>query len=216
MDILGLLKNTGIIIASYLIGAIPFCFLIAKLHSGKDLRKIGEKNPGSVNLMLNVSKTLGIFGGFLDFLKGLLAFWVPYRVTGSLSVAVVAASGAVLGHNYSPYLGFGGGKGMATSIGVLFGAHPYSLIAFAVSGAIAIIALKNIIWTIVASIIGANVFLYFFAGSRAFLLLCLLLIAIVIPKYVVFTKKEVLNDLRINRKASLRDLFYEDKKYEGR
>lgn len=212
MEGLTFIKNTAIIIISYLFGAAPFCYLIAKIHSGKDLRKIGERNPGSMNLMFNVSKSLGILGGFLDFLKGFIAYFISYRISNSLPVAVLAGSAAVLGHNYSPYLKFSGGKGMATTIGVLFAANPFSVIAFGVVNIGMLFILKNIIWSIILGILGASIFIYIFDRSGIFLILLLLLLIIVIPKYMTFSK-EILEDFKINRSTSVKDLLYEEKKY---
>ena len=212
MDVNSFMQNLAIIMVAYLFGAIPFCYLIARIHSGKDLRKIGERNPGSVNLMFNVSKSLGVVGGILDFLKGFAAYLVSYMISGSLAVAVLASSAAVLGHNYSPYLKFSGGKGMATTIGVLFAANPFSILAFGILFIAFLLVSKNIIWSIMLSISGACLFIYFFERSGAFLLLLLLLLFIVIPKYTAFSRKFWVS-FKIDRSIPLKDLLYEKEKF---
>src|SRR4030065_160732 len=80
-------RNIGFIVICYLIGAIPFCNIIAKIHSDKDLRKIGDRNPGGWNLVFNVSKYWGFLGIILDVLKGFLSYFLVLRITGVEIVA---------------------------------------------------------------------------------------------------------------------------------
>ena len=79
-------RNIGIIIICYFIGAIPFCNIIAKIHSNKDLRRIGDKNPGGWNLVFNVSKFWGFFGAILDVLKGFFSYFLVLRITNMETV----------------------------------------------------------------------------------------------------------------------------------
>ncbi len=214
MDSLPLIRNAAILVVSYLIGAIPFCNLIAKIHSGKDLRKIGEKNPGSVNLMVNVSKAWGVIGGILDFLKGAIAYFFAFIISGSFTIAVLAGVAAILGHNYSPYLKFSGGKGMSTTVGVFFAANPFSILVFGAVFLLFLVLLKNIIWGIITAMLGASIFIYLLAGSNAFLLMFVLMVLAVIPKYMTFSKK-VFKDFRVRRDISLKDLMYEQDRPKG-
>ncbi len=212
MESLNILSNMAVIAAAYLAGGIPFCYLIAKFVSGKDLRKIGEKNPGSVNLMFNVSKTLCVLGGILDFAKGFLAYYLSLRITDSQTIAVLAGSGAVLGHNYSPYLKLRGGKGMATTLGVLFAANPFSIVTFGALFISFLFLFKNIIWSILFSMAGACIFIYLLDRSPLYLVLMVLLAIMVIPKYTTFSR-HFWKDFTINRGMSLKDLLYEKDKY---
>src|SRR4051812_24390147 len=103
-----------------LLGSIPFGLLLTRAAGMGDIRKIGSGNIGATNVLRTGNKALAAATLLLDALKGLapaLAFnlmWGPVP-------AAAAAIGAVLGHMFPPWLGFKGGKGMATAIGVLLG-----------------------------------------------------------------------------------------------
>lgn len=109
---------------SYLLGSIPWGYLLGRT-AGKDIRLEGSRNIGATNLWRVCGWKYGLAGFFLDFLKGLGAvlvfgLWpetgvaVPYQ-------GIVAAVGAVLGHNFPVWLRFKGGKGVATSAGAVAG-----------------------------------------------------------------------------------------------
>jgi acyl phosphate:glycerol-3-phosphate acyltransferase len=113
----------GLVVLSYFLGAVPFG-LIYSLLRGVDIRKVGSKNIGSTN----VSRQFGFLGGFvpvflLDFLKGALPV-IAVRVFGvqagfNIDLAmIIAGLAAMFGHMFPVYLGFKGGKGVATMAGV--------------------------------------------------------------------------------------------------
>lgn len=118
-------------LAGYLLGSLPFGFLLSKMR-GIDIRSVGSCNIGATNVFRSVSKPLGILTFFLDFLKGLCGVMViPALMVALLGVAMpgkgfalVCGVAAVAGHNWSCFLGFKGGKGVATSAGLLMGLTP--------------------------------------------------------------------------------------------
>ena len=119
------------ILAAYLIGGIPFGFIIGKMR-GVDVRTVGSKNIGATNVYRTVGHKWGFLAFFCDFLKGLLPTlaaiqWMP---TGFDPVYVGLA--CVIGHTLTPYMKFKGGKGVATAFGMLMALIPWLvLIAFA-------------------------------------------------------------------------------------
>lgn len=149
-------------VASYLLGAIPFGFLIAKA-AGVDIRTVGSGNIGATNVYRSVSKKLGLLTFLLDFLKGALASTVIAMVSWKLFAPEAAKSApalfplfcgvmAVVGHSWTCFLGFKGGKGVATSAGMLVGVAPWS---FAIAFAIWLIVLLTSRYMSVASCVGA-------------------------------------------------------------
>jgi glycerol-3-phosphate acyltransferase PlsY len=118
------------IIAAYLLGSVPFAFLIAWAH-GKDLRTIGSGNIGATNLARAVGRPWGYFCFALDMLKGLAPMAIMGAVIGVpdnplfLSLWLLVGIAAILGHVFPVYLRFRGGKGVATSFGVALGLWPY-------------------------------------------------------------------------------------------
>jgi acyl phosphate:glycerol-3-phosphate acyltransferase len=104
----------------FLLGAIPFGLLIGKLK-GIDLRERGSGNIGATNAMRQLGKPLGVLVFVLDTLKGLLPVFLAHRLALTPSGIVGVGLAAVFGHIYSPFMRFKGGKGVATTLGVLLG-----------------------------------------------------------------------------------------------
>lgn len=199
-------RNIGLIVICYLVGAIPFCLIIAKIHSNKDLRKIGDKNPGGWNLVFNVSKYWGIVGIFLDVLKGYMSYFLVLRITGIEIVALLAGCAAVAGHNYSPYLKLSGGKGIATTLGFIVAIHSLALIAFAIGILSALFLIRNMIWAVVSGIIASSIFLWLFKDSPIYLITGLILLVIIIPKYINHSIK-ISQNFKFRKEKTVKDLF---------
>jgi acyl phosphate:glycerol-3-phosphate acyltransferase len=114
---------------SYLLGAIPFGYIIAR-SKGIDLYKTGSGSIGATNVLRSVGKKWGYLTFVLDTLKGFIpAFFFPriamlYGESDTLLLALVCSALAVSGHNWPVYLNFKGGKGIATSAGALTGIVP--------------------------------------------------------------------------------------------
>lgn len=159
-----------IVVASYLLGSIPSGLLISK-SQGIDIREHGSKNIGATNVWRTMGKKWGLLAFFCDAFKGWLAvmlgFWIAAHcgVTEHLLhghtaekhlprdyAGITAALGCILGHNFPIWLRFKGGKGVATSLGVITGMMPLvSLIIFAVWG----VVLKFSRYVSLASLIAA-------------------------------------------------------------
>lgn len=111
-------------IASFIIGSIPFGIIVAKAK-GVDLRKAGSGNIGATNVLRSLGKGPALFTLLGDILKGTLTVALgKYFGLDVFNLGIVSL-GAILGHNYSIFLGFRGGKGVATSIGVLILYSPF-------------------------------------------------------------------------------------------
>jgi glycerol-3-phosphate acyltransferase PlsY len=126
------------IIGSYLIGAIPFSYIAGKLLKGIDLREHGSGNLGASNTFRNLGAGPGAVVLLLDIAKGFLPVFVAGRLAADAGLPVhwttlAAAFAAVVGHMYSVYLKFTGGKGIATAAGGFLAIQPYALLgSFAV------------------------------------------------------------------------------------
>jgi acyl phosphate:glycerol-3-phosphate acyltransferase len=106
-------------VVAYLLGSIPFGLLIVKVLGGPDIREIGSGNIGAANVARNAGKLAGILTLVFDAAKGYLAVWLANRyAAGSIRWMMIAAAFAVIGHMFPVWLGFKGGKGVATGLGV--------------------------------------------------------------------------------------------------
>ncbi|MGC4390615.1 MULTISPECIES: glycerol-3-phosphate 1-O-acyltransferase PlsY [unclassified Agrobacterium] len=114
----------------YLFGSIPFGLLLTRMAGLGDVRKIGSGNIGATNVLRTGNKKLAAATLLLDALKGTAAVLVANALWG-YEASLVAGFFAFLGHLFPVWLGFKGGKGVATYIGVLLGAAPLMMLAFA-------------------------------------------------------------------------------------
>lgn len=124
------------LLLSYLLGSIPFSQIVGKLAKGVDLRKTGTRNVGGVNLIMNAGFGWGLLGGALDVLKGAAAMWMTQELFKvPFPQSLLAGLAVVAGHDWSIWLGFKGGKGIATMGGVLaWVVGPWALAAGAIYG----------------------------------------------------------------------------------
>lgn len=115
----------------FLLGSIPFGLILGKLK-GIDIREHGSGNIGATNVFRTLGKKIGITCLLLDFIKGLVPVLVAIKLTPEdphgQTIEVVTALAAILGHNYSPWIGFKGGKGIATSGGALAALMPAAVV----------------------------------------------------------------------------------------
>lgn len=123
----------ALLLAAFLLGSIPFGFLLYRLATGGDIRRTGSGNIGATNVLRSGGRGLGALTLALDAGKGALAVtlalhWMPGP--GQLWAAV-AALAVIVGHIYSPWLGFHGGKGVATALGAFAVLTPWALLAAA-------------------------------------------------------------------------------------
>ena len=108
-------------VISYLIGSVNFSILLSRIISGKDIRESGSGNAGATNMLRTYGKKMGVITLLLDILKGVIAILGCRVLFGEAAdtLAYIAGVFVALGHNFPLYFGFKGGKGVATSLGVI-------------------------------------------------------------------------------------------------
>lgn len=142
------------IFLSYLIGSIPFAFILAKLLRNTDLRKVGSGNIGATNLARVSGYKIGSIGLLLDAAKGIIPVVYLANFTSRPSnvspdsLRLILGLATICGHNWTIFLNFKGGKGIATSLGVLIG---LSLKSILIAKAVLILV---IIWSVTFFISG--------------------------------------------------------------
>jgi acyl phosphate:glycerol-3-phosphate acyltransferase len=111
-------------VLGYLLGAIPFGIVVSKGMGLPDPRTVGSKNVGFTNVLRVSGKTAGILTLLGDMGKGWVLSWAAMQWLTLESFIMVVALSPILGHLFSPFLGFKGGKGVATALGVVLGLSP--------------------------------------------------------------------------------------------
>lgn len=150
-----MIKYTLIALSIYLIGAIPFSYILVKLVKGIDLRTVGSGNVGATN----AGRVLGFWGFLVAFFLDMSKSFVPLMVLKyflNFSVELILLFGilSILGHTFTIFLNFKGGKGVATAVGVYLAVSPISLgIAFLVFVVVALISRMVSLSSIVAAIV---------------------------------------------------------------
>ncbi len=120
VDVLVIPIPTAVVclVVAYVLGSIPFGYLIVKLGQGRDIRASGSGNIGAANVTRTVGKGAGVLTLLLDAAKGYLAVWIAMRFTeGDSGLVICAALAAIIGHMFPVWLKFKGGKGVATGVG---------------------------------------------------------------------------------------------------
>lgn len=126
-----------VLLVGYLLGSIPFAYLLARRHRGIDLRRAGSGNVGAANLLRTTTRKIGVSAMALDVGKGIASVLVARQIDSGAIGPAVAGIAAVLGHIYPTWIGFRGGKGVATTCGVFSMLAPQ---ATAIAGVVFILA----------------------------------------------------------------------------
>lgn len=121
------------ILLSYLIGSIPSGFLLAKYVMKTDVRKYGSGNIGATNVARVMGLKSGILVAVLDILKGFFGVLIGQLIIGDAASVYIllVAMAAIAGHDWSIFMGFSGGKGVATTFGVILKLYPLAFLAYA-------------------------------------------------------------------------------------
>jgi glycerol-3-phosphate acyltransferase PlsY len=185
------------IVTSYLIGSIPTAYIFGRLLKGIDIRNFGSGNVGATNALRLLGPGPGITVLILDILKGFLAavvlgdfIVVRTGVISSETLRIILSLSCIFGHNWTVFLGFKGGKGVATTLGALLG------LAVKIVGLSKIVVFVVLTWLVifvitrivsVASVIAAlslPIYMVIFTQSKA-----LIFFSLALTSFVVFRHK---------------------------
>jgi len=183
MDIL---STVLLALAGFLLGAVPFSVIVGHLFLRKNIQDYGDGNPGAVNVFRAGSVKVGLLAVFLDIAKGVPFVFLAHAwlELPALSVVAVAVS-AILGHAFSPFLRWHGGKAVSITFGVLLGLLPVyepvvAFIAFVVAGALFV---ENDSWVVVLGAAGSLAFLSVIGQPSWVILLMSFILALYIFKH---------------------------------
>ena len=187
----------SLLIFSYLLGSVPFGFVVAYFVKHIDIRNYGSGNIGATNVFRVIGKRWGIFVFALDFLKGLIPLMIAQAIGDFPNfVIILAAILVVCGHNWTVFLRFKGGKGVATSVGAVCGLaliFPYLFIAVLVAIMSWVVFFYWLRYVSVASLVSA---LAFFVSTLCFALpLEIKIFAFVLFIFIVLRHKKNIKNL---------------------
>lgn len=194
----------SILIVSFIVGSIPFGFYVGRVCGKIDIREHGSGNIGFTNVAREVGFRPGFIVLVLDILKGLLPVLAASALAGP-AIAAFAGVAAIAGHVFTPFLGWRGGKGVATAIGAFFGLDP-------LAGSVAVVAWFVVLacWRYVSvasmafgwALFGALSIEYLLGRTRATPLLIILGLGVAIG--IVITHRVNIAKLRAGTETKLR------------
>jgi glycerol-3-phosphate acyltransferase PlsY len=145
-----------VLLAAYLIGGVPFGYILVKLKSGRDVRALGSGNIGATNVLRTTGRALGVLTLVLDIAKGAFAVWLAdVLMHGSRPWMSAAALAVMFGHAFPIYLKFRGGKAVASFVGAFLYLTPLPLLATLVLFVVTVAYTRYIS---LGSIVGATLF----------------------------------------------------------
>lgn len=184
--------------ASYLIGSIPFAYLFTKFIVGKDVRDIGSGNVGATNAARVMGFKYGLLVAILDVVKGVAAVAVVRLILSSVAPGylLIASLMAIFGHNWSIFLKFSGGKGVATTLGVLLNIMPFVFLLAAAIWIVMVLLTRIVSISSIVSAIAAPVLAYFINGNVYYILFTAILAFLIIVRHSSNIKRLINGDER--------------------
>jgi glycerol-3-phosphate acyltransferase PlsY len=176
--------TAALAIAAFILGSIPFSVIIGRWLLKKDITRVGDGNPGAANVFRAGSKKVGFFAVVLDILKGSPCVFIAHYVLDLPVLApVIIAVCAILGHAYSPFLHWHGGKAIAVSFGTLIGLLPQwdMLVVFIIAFILGAFLIENDAWGVIFGALASLVFFIVVKGYswEPLLLFCILVILVI-------------------------------------
>lgn len=158
------------LVFAFLSGALPLSVWVTKLAAGRDPRAFGDHNPGATNALKSGGKWIGLAALLLDISKAAAPVGLAYQIYGIRGPAMAAlALAPMLGHAYSPFLGFKGGKALATALGVWIGLTIWDVPLVALIGiSFWFLLLKNSGWAVLLTLTGMGIYLSIFRPEPLF------------------------------------------------
>ena len=197
----------GIAAGAYLAGSFPTAYLVTRLLRGSDIRTLGSRNPGAVNVFRQVGPGAAAVVLAGDALKGALVILVVRALGLGTAEMFAGALAAVIGHNWPVYLGFRGGKGVAVVFGLSLAVLPLWTLAAAGVAIVFGIAARSVVLGIASGIVAVNAFTIATGQSAACIALCLTLSAVVVATHYALAYPSVVLAVRRN---GVRGLFEPD------
>ena len=184
-------------VAAFWLGACPFSVWVGHKFLGKEIRDYGDSNPGGANVLRAGGRKSFVLAVLLDIAKGVPFVFLAHSFFGFPGIVImVVALSAILGHAFSPLLGFRGGKSVAVTFGVLLALPQHEmLMAFVIFIVLGFLFVENDAWTVMLGPIGSLAYLVAIGGSSWESLLMLGVLIILVIKH--FDELKTIPRLRV-------------------
>lgn len=211
--------NILFLLLAYLLGSIPFSYLFGELFKHQDLRKFGSGNLGATNAFRVFGKAVGSLVMVFDVVKSGLLVFLMIQYSDSFSFITINplyfGLASVIGHVYPVWFKFKGGKGVATSFGLLLAfdwkiALIMAIIFFAIQIATRYVSVSSVLSAI--AVFFLNVYLYFFSGNPLYHTIHLLIVTFVAVMIIVFKHRSNYERLKKGTENKVKWLDFLDKK----
>ena len=133
-----------IVILGYLLGSIPTGYIAGRVLAGGDIRRLGDENMGAANVYRELGPKAGVIVGFADAAKGTAAVLIAQASGMPQATVLLAGAAAVVGHNWPVFIGFRGGRGVSTTIGVMLGVLTLPTLILAGPALLVLVLKKNV------------------------------------------------------------------------
>ena len=193
------------LLSAYLLGSIPTGYIVGRVFKGIDIRTVGNRNVGALNVLHSIGRAAAIGVLAVDTLQGSLATLMAVWVIDAPGGSILGGIGVVAGHNWPVFLGFRGGKGAATVLGVSLAVQPWlTLIAIAPTVTLASLT-RNLVLAAAVGFVILNVLTVVTGQGLSQILLCLALTFVVTATYLARSWRQTVAAAKSGRWA---DLFF--------
>ncbi len=180
------MKIIMVFIISYLLGSIPTGYVITNWIKGIDVRKFGSGNVGATNVTRVMGLKYGAFVALMDILKGYISVLIAQNILQVTPNYIIFAAAllAIIGHDWSIFLKFSGGKGVATTAGVILRLLPYGFLVFAIIWLSIVIFTRYVSLASISGIISVPITTYYFYDSNY------ALFGLIVAIFIIYTHRE--------------------------
>lgn len=185
-----MLKIIIYLLLAYLCGAIPFGYIIAKIFKHVDIRTIGSGNPGATNVYRTISKPLGVLTLVLDLLKGFIPVYFTVLLNpDSVWLIIAVAFVTIIGHVFTVFLNFKGGKGVATGCGVFLALNPLAILICVLVFVLFLVIFRYVSFASIMAAVTLPVSLYFLNSMIEIVIFASIISILVIVRHISNIKR---------------------------
>jgi len=195
------MKIALIIISCYLLGSIPFGYIVGKLFKKVDIRELGSGNIGTTNAFRILGPPLASLVLIGDIGKGILSIYLVHFLNiDNLFISTIAGLAVICGHDWSIFLGFKGGKGIATTFGVVFALNPIISILAVIVWVVVMIITRYASLSSILAVISIMIFTILFKQPYEYIVLGAIIIIL-----SIFKHKENIERLKSGKERKIRE-----------